>query len=77
MMETKTFIGGILAGAFLGVAVGILLTNSMSGETREKLVKGAKKITDSLGDTVSDAVDGLKEKYNENVEKAAAMGKKQ
>jgi RNA polymerase sigma factor (sigma-70 family) len=57
-METKTFTGGLLAGALLGIAVGILLANSTSGETKEKLVKGAKKVTDALGDTVNDAIGG-------------------
>ncbi|HMG89012.1 MAG TPA: YtxH domain-containing protein [Chryseolinea sp.] len=74
-METKTFTGGFLAGALLGVAVGILLANSTSGETKEKLVKGAKKITDSLGETVNDAVSGLKEQYIDGIERAAERGK--
>lgn len=69
-METKTFTGGLLAGALLGIAVGILLANSTSGETKEKLVKGAKKVTDALGDTVNDAIGGVKEQYDDAVEQA-------
>lgn len=69
-MDTKTFTGGFLAGAFLGIAVGILLATSTSGETKEKLVKGAKKVTDALGDTVNDAIDGVKEQYDDAVEQA-------
>ena len=67
-MESNNFVSGLLAGAILGVAAGILLTSSLSGETKEKLVKGAKKVTDSLGETVSDTIEDLKEQYNEGVE---------
>ena len=69
-MDNKTFTGGLLAGAFLGIAVGILLATTTSGETKEKLVKGAKKVTDALGDTVNDAIDGVKEQYDDAVEQA-------
>ena len=69
-METKNFTGGLLAGALLGIAVGILLANSTSGETKEKLVKGAKKDTDALGDTVNDAIGGVKEQFDDAVEQA-------
>jgi gas vesicle protein len=64
-METKNFVSGFLAGAVLGVAVGILIASSVSDETKKKLVRGAKKVTDSLGETVTDTIDGLKEKYTE------------
>jgi gas vesicle protein len=69
-MDTKTFTGGLLAGGILGIAVGILLASTTSGETKEKLVKGAKKVTDALGDTVNDAIDGVKEQYDDAVEQA-------
>lgn len=74
-METKTFISGLLVGSLLGAAIGIILATSTSGETKEKLVKGAKKITDSLGDTVSETIDGVKEQFNEGVERVTGKGK--
>ena len=74
-MDTKTFVSGLLAGSLFGIAVGIVLASSTSGETKEKLIKGAKKITDSLGDTVNETIEGVKEQFNEGVERAAGKGK--
>jgi|GEM_PF-6108515 len=74
-MKTNTFLGGLLAGAVLGIAGGLLLATSTSGETKDKLVKGAKKIAGSLGDTVNDTIDELKGQYNEGIEQVAEKGK--
>ena len=39
------------------------------------MVKGAKKIAGSLGDTVNDTIDELKGQYNEGIEQVAEKGK--
>lgn len=69
-MESNNFLGGVLAGALLGVALGILLATTVTGETKQKLVKGAKKVAGSVGNAVSDTLGGLKEQYDEGVEQA-------
>jgi gas vesicle protein len=69
-MDSKNFLSGLLTGAVLGTAVGILLASNVGPETKKKLVKGAKKVTDSVGDAVTDTFGGLKEKYNEGTEQA-------
>lgn len=74
-MESKNFLNGFLVGAMLGIGGGILLATSTSGETRKKLVEGAKKVTDSLGDTVSDTIGDLKEQFNEGVDQVSRKGK--
>ena len=38
-METKNLIGGLLAGAAIGVAVGILLAPRSGQQTRKKISK--------------------------------------
>ena len=74
-MESKNFLNGFLVGAILGIGSGILLATSTSGETKKKLVEGAKKVTDSLGDTVSDTIGDLKEQFNEGVDQVSRKGK--
>ena len=64
-MNTKVLIGGLLAGAAVGVAIGMLV----SPEFRETVKKGVRKVTDSsFGDAV-------KEGYNEHVDEVANKGK--
>jgi gas vesicle protein len=40
-INAKSLIGGILAGAAAGVAIGILLAPASGKETRDNLVKGS------------------------------------
>ena len=61
-MKSKTFIGGLLAGIAAGVAVGILVTSG-NEETKKKIVKGAKKLANSVKDTAGNAIDELKDQY--------------
>jgi gas vesicle protein len=57
-MDSRTFIGGFLAGTAAGVAIGILLS-STDEETRKKLFKGAKKVTRSFADQTRNTVEGM------------------
>jgi hypothetical protein len=41
-MEAKNLIGGLLAGAAIGVAVGILLAPRSGEQTRKKLMRESK-----------------------------------
>jgi gas vesicle protein len=71
-MSTKFLIGGLLAGAAVGVAIGMLF--SPQGErTREKLMSGARKLGDALNR--SSVGESLKEEFNQEVDRVADKGK--
>lgn len=70
-MNSKILIGGLLAGAAIGVAIGLLLSPSTNPETKQKIIKGARKLTDSLG-----GIDNLKETFNHGLDELVGRGKK-
>lgn len=74
-METKKLIGGLLAGAALGVAIGILLAPRSGKETIGNIAKGSKRLAADLKGTVDDSIESLKVKYNNGVDETARRGK--
>ncbi len=74
-MNAKNLIGGLLAGAAIGVAIGILLAPSSGKQTRGDLASGSRKLTDSLKGTVEDSIESLKGKFNYGVDEAVKRGK--
>lgn len=74
-MDAKNLIGGLLAGAAIGVAIGILLAPKSGAETREDISKGSRKLTDSLKGTMEDSLELLKEKFNAGVDDVTKRGK--
>lgn len=74
-MNAKNLIGGLLAGAAVGVAIGILLAPSSGKETQAKLMKGTGKLVDGIKGALEDSVDSLKYQFNETVDGAAKKGK--
>jgi len=62
-MNAKSLIGGLLAGAALGVAIGILLAPESGSKTRENIAKGSRKLVDGLKGSVQDSVDSLRKKF--------------
>ncbi len=74
-MDSKKMIGGLLAGAAIGVAIGILLAPSSGERTRGKLVKGSRRLSDSLQGTVEESIESLKEKFNLGVDEVVKKGK--
>lgn len=69
-MDSKVLVGGLLAGAAIGVAVGLLISPATNPETKQKLMKGARNLADSLG-----GVENLKESFNQGVDQIAGKGK--
>ncbi len=51
-MEVKSLVGGLLAGAAIGVAIGILLAPASGRETRGKIIKRSKVLVDDLKNVV-------------------------
>lgn len=74
-MDAKNLIGGLLAGAAIGVAIGILLAPKSGAETREDISKGSRKLTDSLKGTMDDSLELLKEKFNAGVDDVTRRSK--
>ncbi len=74
-MDSKKMIGGLLAGAAIGVAIGILLAPSSGERTRGKLVKGSRKLSNNLQGTVEDSIESLKEKFNSGVDEVVKKGR--
>jgi gas vesicle protein len=74
-MNAKSLIGGLLAGAAVGVAVGMLLAPESGAKTQQKLVKGARKLGDSLMGTAEDSIQSLKDRFNSKVDEVAKRSK--
>jgi len=74
-MNAKNLIGGLLAATAIGVAIGILLAPASGEETKKKLIKGSRKLADSVKDTVEDSIDSIKQKFNFGVDEVARKGK--
>ncbi len=71
-MNTKLLIGGLIAGAAVGVAIGTLLAPEGT-ITKEKLVKGARKVGDMLNNSSIGAT--IKDAFNNEVDEVAGKGK--
>lgn len=74
-MDAKNLIGGLLAGAAVGVAIGMLLAPDSGANTRKKLTDGSKKLTDALRDSVDGSIDSLKEKFSSGMDEVVRKGK--
>ncbi len=74
-MEAKNLIGGLLAGAAIGVAVGILLAPESGEQTRKKIIKGSRRTANDIKATFEESVDSLKNQYNSGVDELAKRGK--
>jgi len=74
-MDSKRMIGGLLAAAAIGAAIGILLAPASGERTRTKLIKGSRRLTDSLEETVEDSIELLKDKFNSGVDEVFKKGK--
>ena len=70
-MNSKILIGGLLAGVAVGVAVGLLLSPATSQAAKQKIKKGARMLTDSLG-----GIENLRGRFNEGVDEVAREGKR-
>jgi gas vesicle protein len=75
IMDSKNLIGGLLAGAAVGVAIGLLLAPTSGKETRRKLADGSRKLTDSVKGSVEDSIETLKERFNAGFDEVAKKGK--
>ena len=73
-MNSKKIIGALLASAAVGATIGILLAPSSGEKTRTKLMKGTRKLTNNLQETLEDSIESLKDKFNSRVDEIAKKG---
>jgi gas vesicle protein len=74
-MNAKNVIGGLLVGTAVGVAIGMLLAPASGAKTQQRLVKGARKIGDSIIGTAEDSIQSLKDRFNSKVDELAKSEK--
>jgi gas vesicle protein len=74
-MNGKSLIGGLLAGAVVGVAVGLLLAPDSGTKTRDLLIKGSRKLTDNLKGSAKDSIQFLKDSFNSVLDEVATKAK--
>ena len=70
-MSSSKVLVGFLAGAAVGALAGILFAPDKGSNTRKKISSKTGDITDSVKNSFSDFIDGVKETYagaNEEVE---------
>jgi gas vesicle protein len=75
MKDTRKLIGGILAGAAIGVAVGLLLAPRSGIKTRKKLMSGSLRMKKDVLSSVEDSVDTLRKQFNHKIDQLAKGGK--
>jgi gas vesicle protein len=73
--DPKNLIGGFIAGAAVGIAIGMLLAPSEGKQTRQKIVDGSVKLKDNLVGSVNESIDKLKEQFNSKIDQIAKEGK--
>ena len=74
-MEAKNLIGGLLVGAAIGVAIGMLFAPASGKESRKKLLKGSKKLGDDVKGSLEESIDSLKNRFNTGIDELARKGK--
>lgn len=75
-MNTKLkVIGGVIVGAALGAAAGLMLAPSSGRKTRKKLKAESKRLANELIEKANESLDSAKKAYNEKIEEYTKNGK--
>ena len=75
MRNSKKLIGGLIAGAALGIAVGLLLAPRSGVKTRKKIVGGSLRFKDDILSSVEDSLESLRKQFNRKIDQLARGGK--
>ena len=68
MKNTKKLIGGLIAGAAIGIAIGVLLAPASGAKTRKKLLDDSLKLKDDAMASVEDSIATLKKQFNHKID---------
>lgn len=74
--DPKNLIGGFIAGAAVGIAIGMLLAPNDGKKTRQSIVDGSVKLKDNLVGSVNESIEKLKDQFNTKIDQLAKEGKK-
>lgn len=75
-MSSSKLLVGFLAGAAVGALAGILFAPDKGSNTRKKIASKTGDLTDTVKNSFSDFIDGVKETYSGVKEEAEKMGDK-
>lgn len=75
MKNSKKLIGGLLAGAAIGIAIGVLLAPNSGMKTRKKLIGGSLRLKDDVMSSVEDTLESLRKQFNQKIDQIAKSGK--
>ncbi len=76
-MSTGKVLLGVLAGVAAGAIIGILFAPDKGCETRRKIAKSGKDLTDNLNETLKVFMADLSEKFESAVKEAKESAEKQ
>jgi len=74
-MDSKNLIGGLLAGAAIGVAIGLLFAPTSGKEARQKIADGSRKLKGSLKDSIDVTLDELNHRFTAGINEVSRKGK--
>ncbi len=75
-MSTGKVLLGVLAGVAAGAIIGILFAPDKGCETRKKIAKSGKDLTDNLNETLKVFMADLSEKFESAVKEAKESAEK-
>ena len=75
-MSSSKILVGFLAGAAVGALAGILFAPDKGSNTRKKIASKTGDLTDTVKNSFSDFIDGVKETYSGAREEAEKLGDK-
>ena len=74
MKNQQKLVGGLIAGAVLGIAVGMLL--APGGEkTRRKIIDGSMGLKDDVMASVNGSIESLRKQFANKIDQLARGGK--
>ena len=75
MKDSKSLIGGLIAGTAMGIAIGMLLAPASGEKTRKRIVDGSVKLKDDLLTSVDESIETLRKQFNTRTDMLAKGGK--
>ncbi len=75
MKNVKEAVGILMAGAAIGVAIGILLAPGEGAKTRKQIADGSMKLKDDVIHTMNSSVESIRQQFNNKIDQLSKAGK--